>query len=422
MGFGGFTADAKTELNNTYKPYFINYGESFTFTENGVTFAVFQNGEFDFYINPRSGVQVGYRSRNVNLSFNSGYNYDAYVQYDDYGAIIQIENIPIYYDYYGRVSRIGSINIYYNHGRLVRLGGLYVHYDNYGYYSYYTGYINRYNRHYVYHPYHNFFIRPYFDFRVVSYKPYRYYYTPKRYMYYRDHSRNAYYGKYAKRRSYNTNDRRRFATAKVPKRQSDRIARTERYVDSKRYATTTRRGNDRNGVSRSNATTRSARNTNAGNVRNTQTTRTNGNAVKSNRENSNVTRRTQKGINNNTRGVRSSTTRQAQPNKSVTRRSAPVKAQQNKNRATVTTNRTKSVQPNKSVTRRSAPVKAQQSRSRATVNKNNTKSVQPKRTVTQNRTIKPKTTQRRGNATAKSRKPVKRESKKAEPGKRKRRG
>ena len=190
-----FGAMASTiNANNTSYSY-NEYGDSFTFVERGVTFAIFQNGEFDFYINPRNGLHVGYQGNGVDISFNSGYNYDAYIQYDNFGAIIQIENIYIDYDYYGRVNRIGNTHINYNNGRLVRLGGLRVYYDNYGYYSYCSGYINTYNRHYVYHPYHNYFSRPLFDFRIVSYKPYRHHYKPSRYTYYNDHSRNKYYSK-----------------------------------------------------------------------------------------------------------------------------------------------------------------------------------------------------------------------------------
>ncbi|WP_298262480.1 hypothetical protein [uncultured Lutibacter sp.] len=228
----GAIASTTTKNTTTLNPYYNNYGDSFTFVESGVTFAVFQNGEFDFYINPRRGVSFGYQGNGVNISFNSGYNYDAYVQYDNYGAIIQIENIPIYYDYYGRVTQIGNIDIDYNYGRLVRLGRLYVHYDRYGHYVNYSGYINRYNRHYVYHPYHDYFSRPLFDFRIVSYKPYRTHYKPIRHKYYRDHSRNKYYNKYNNRYSYKKRDtyntRQRVATTNIPKRRSDNIAKVER--------------------------------------------------------------------------------------------------------------------------------------------------------------------------------------------------
>ncbi len=221
VGFGVQASTFKIE-NSSINYYNNDYGDSFTFVERNVTFAVFQNGEFDFYINPRnqrSGFGVNYQGNGVNISFNSGYDYDAYVQYDDYGAIIQVEDIPIYYDYYGRVNRIGNTHITYDSGRLVRIGGLHVYYNRQGYYSHYSGYINNYNRNYVFHPYHNYFIRPLFDFRIVSYNPYRNHYYPTRYTYYSDHSRNKYYHKNYNR---NGNDTRRVATKSVPNRYDDR--------------------------------------------------------------------------------------------------------------------------------------------------------------------------------------------------------
>ena len=60
----------------------------------------------------------------VSISFNSGYNYNSFLQYDAFGAIIQIKHVPIYYDFYGRVSRIGNIYINYNrHGYVAQVGG-----------------------------------------------------------------------------------------------------------------------------------------------------------------------------------------------------------------------------------------------------------------------------------------------------------
>ncbi len=228
VGFGMQASTYETD-NSSKNNYYNDYGDSFTFVERNVTFAIFQNGEFDFYINPRNqrgGLDVNYQGNGVNISFNSGYNYDAYVQYDDYGAIIQVEDIPIYYDYYGRVSRVGNTEIYYDSGRLVRVGGLHVYYDRQGYYSHYSGYINSYNRNYVFHPYHNYFARPLFDFRIVSYNPYRNHYNPTRYTYYSDHSRNKYYKNNDRR---NGNDTRRSVAAKsVPNRYNDKNSHTER--------------------------------------------------------------------------------------------------------------------------------------------------------------------------------------------------
>ncbi|HZJ19866.1 MAG TPA: hypothetical protein VFD35_05880, partial [Pricia sp.] len=79
--------------------------DSFIFVENGITFSVYPDGEFDFSIDEYvSGSRNG-------VTFNSGYDYSPYTQYDDYGAVIQVENVPIYYDYYGRVTQIGDVDI-----------------------------------------------------------------------------------------------------------------------------------------------------------------------------------------------------------------------------------------------------------------------------------------------------------------------
>ena len=48
------------------------------FVESGITFSVFQNGEFDFFLNSyTNGVSLNFNNPNVSLSFNAGYNYDA---------------------------------------------------------------------------------------------------------------------------------------------------------------------------------------------------------------------------------------------------------------------------------------------------------------------------------------------------------
>lgn len=351
--FVSLTAFASTSTILT-KRYYNNYGDSFNFVERGVTFAVFQNGEFDFYINPRNDVHVGYQSRNLNISFNAGYNYDAYVQYDNYGAIIQVEDIPIYYDYYGRVDRIGNVNINYAHGRLARLGGMHIYYNNYGNYSHYSGYINVYNRNYVFHPYHNFFVRPFFEYRVVSYRPYRSNYRPIRYTYHRDHSRNKYYNNNNKRSNRNT--RSRVATQQIPKRKTDKIARVDRT--------------------------------------NRNTVRSGANTVNTRSTNSNATTRRNTSVENRTTRDNRSTT-----SNTNTRRNASVENRTTRDRGTITKRAPeKSVQNKRTATERKS-VKVQERRTIAS--KNNTKSTQTRRSVN--------TEKKR--ATTSSRKPVKTEAK-----------
>src|SRR5690606_29836733 len=158
---------------------------------NGITFSVYPDGEFDFYIDNRVGVNANVNFGHTNITFNSGYDYNPFVQYNDYGAVIQVENVPIYYDYYGRVSQIGDVNINYRNNRVHRLGGLYVYYNASGFYSHHSGYINVYNRHYVYRPFHSYFARPALGFHLVYNQPYRRYYTPVRYTYYKPYHHNV---------------------------------------------------------------------------------------------------------------------------------------------------------------------------------------------------------------------------------------
>ena len=95
---------AKLESNAETIIYNNGYGKSFIFNEGGIEFSVFADGQFDFYMSRYgSNVNVSVSSPNLSASFNSGRDYNAYVQYDEFGAIIQIENTPIYYDYYGRI-------------------------------------------------------------------------------------------------------------------------------------------------------------------------------------------------------------------------------------------------------------------------------------------------------------------------------
>lgn len=175
------TSNGKTNIGNGYN------GNAFIFVEGDVEFSVFPDGQFDFiYVGPQKGSQVVFSSPNMNVSFNSGYNYDTYVQYDMYGAVIQIENVPVYYDEYGRIIKAGNVDIRYNDRRLVNVGGLRIFYNNHGYFSHCTGFINVFNPYYVYRPWHGYYARPIYTHVIVYDYPYRQYYRPIRYSYH-DH-------------------------------------------------------------------------------------------------------------------------------------------------------------------------------------------------------------------------------------------
>lgn len=171
-------------------PY-AHSSEAVIFVEGGVEFAVYPDGQFDFFYNPkRNGYNINVVSPNVNISFNSGYNYDPYIQLDDFGAVIQIERVPIFYDYYGRIIQAGKVSFSYNnYGLLHRVGRMYLHYNPYRQFTHTSGFINSYNRRYVPRPWHRYYMRPYSHVAVVFSHPYRSHYYPKRIGYdrYRKH-------------------------------------------------------------------------------------------------------------------------------------------------------------------------------------------------------------------------------------------
>ena len=160
-------------------------GKAYIFIEGGVEFSVFADGQFDFvYLATQQSTMLSFNTPSVFLSFNAGQNYETYLQYDDYGAIIQIEDVPVYYDVYGRIIQAGEVEISYRNRAISRIGGLHIYYNRYGDYDYYTGYINSYNRFYTYRPWHVYYLRPMYNNCIVWNIPYRRFYTPIRYSYY----------------------------------------------------------------------------------------------------------------------------------------------------------------------------------------------------------------------------------------------
>jgi hypothetical protein len=270
--FATGTSEDKVAIRNAY-----NYNNSFIFVENGITFSVYPDGEFDFYIDNRvSGSRNG-------VTFNSGFDYSPYAQYDDYGAVIQVENVPVFYDSYGRVSQIGDVNINYRNGRVRRVGGMYVYYNNRGFYDYHTGFINIYNRNYVYRPFHRWFVRPAIGFSLVLNRPYRRFYSPIRYTYYnpyRNNFRRAYV-KIGREHRYNKVRRERANIYRNDKRVAVRnnTYRTNRTVAKNTNRNKTQRRVVANNTARTNRGNNASRTTTV--KRNTTVKRSNGNIGRS---------------------------------------------------------------------------------------------------------------------------------------------
>lgn len=170
------------------------------FTEMGVDFYIFPNGEFDFNTGVivrsgrRSSVSAIYTSPNVRISYKgpsyySTVNRGVRIEHDNYGRIRRIGRIFVNYDRSGRVRQIGTVRIDYHrgNGRLAQVGGLKVKYNGNGRLIYSSGIVN-----------HN--SRDYWD--DENYRDDRYYYADNdydredyQYYYYKDGSKLKKHGK-----------------------------------------------------------------------------------------------------------------------------------------------------------------------------------------------------------------------------------
>lgn len=365
FGFG-FSNAEKMEDDRRYR----NYTENFIFNLDGIEFAVFPDGQFDFnYLQDRNGVNVFVNTGNLNVSFNTGYDYNRFVQYDTYGAVIQIEQIPVFYDPYGRVNQIGDINIFYNNGFVNRIGNLNVFYSRPGIINYHTGFINTFNRGYVYQPWHGFYSVPFVNRCIVYNNPYRLSYFPIRYSWnhHRIHwnSFNYYNGFYAgvnaRRNFYRPFDRVNYRSFERGRRDArgraialnSRSLRNRQAIASGRSQVTR---NDR-GRSVTRTTRDSGRNTTAVNTRSNTRSGRNAEAIgtRSNRTVTTAPRTTRRsGATLNSRTTdRSAATRSTRSNRNTTaisnRSNRSERATSSTNRATSRVTTTRSTRTNRPV-------------------------------------------------------------------------
>ncbi len=114
----------------------FNADEPIQFTERGIDFFVFQNGEFDFNTRPNANdgdyyfKTAGRRSAEVNGRGLE--NFGVRIERDNFGRIRRIGNTFINYDFQDRVSRIGTIFLKYNRFALIQIGGLKLVYNRFG--------------------------------------------------------------------------------------------------------------------------------------------------------------------------------------------------------------------------------------------------------------------------------------------------
>lgn len=139
---GGMTAQANTvtDLDHTIeKGKRYNQPQSITFTERGVEFEVFINGQFDFArtgerFQIRNQGRRGYAQSTPGTTYGVSFPYrgNSFVKYDRRGDIYQVGRNDISYNRKGQVSKIGTIALRYQNGRLTQVGTKKVIYNRYG--------------------------------------------------------------------------------------------------------------------------------------------------------------------------------------------------------------------------------------------------------------------------------------------------
>lgn len=135
-----------------------------TFTERGIQFHVFLNGDFDFNTLHSTTRYYDYNGRRTRSNYTK-----LRVSRDYHGKINRIGAVSISYDYHGNVRRIGYVRMKYKYNQLIKVGHLridyrygipefygYVKHNEYDTYNFstnfhiHTGSVFDYNHHFFY--------------------------------------------------------------------------------------------------------------------------------------------------------------------------------------------------------------------------------------------------------------------------------
>jgi hypothetical protein len=113
----------------------FSFDEPIEFTERGVTFFVFANGEFDFNTVTTTAQPLYYRNGrrgNTNNTYGAPANAGVRIEHDGMGRIRRIGNVFVNYDSQNRIKRIGSVYMTYNRFALAQVGNLRILYNRRG--------------------------------------------------------------------------------------------------------------------------------------------------------------------------------------------------------------------------------------------------------------------------------------------------
>ena len=114
----------------------FSFDDPISFTERGIEFFVFSNGEFDFNTRPEDSQGDYYfktaGKRTSTVERGRPVNYGTLIEHDSFGRVRRIGNTFINYDSRDRVSRIGTVYMKYNRIALTQVGGLQIIYNRRG--------------------------------------------------------------------------------------------------------------------------------------------------------------------------------------------------------------------------------------------------------------------------------------------------
>lgn len=115
----------------------FSFDEPISFSERGIEFFVFPNGDFDFNTRPEdSDGEYFYKGagKKVGKTIERGgpVNFGTLVEHDSFGRVRRVGNTFINYDTRDRVSRIGTVYMKYNRFALMQIGGLRLEYNRFG--------------------------------------------------------------------------------------------------------------------------------------------------------------------------------------------------------------------------------------------------------------------------------------------------
>ncbi|MFV8347236.1 hypothetical protein [Flavobacterium sp. ZB4P13] len=143
--FGGSVVNAAEKIDFSVErrsPVDFRNADPIVFTERGIEFFIFPDGQFDFNTRPSTGSTDGmyYKSgkkNGVNKTYGApgnvrNGNYGVKVEHDYMGRVRRIGNVFINYDSNDRIKRVGSVYMTYNRYALEQVGGLQIIYNRRG--------------------------------------------------------------------------------------------------------------------------------------------------------------------------------------------------------------------------------------------------------------------------------------------------